>query len=673
MKRSGPIVTRLPGLAMLAMLLLAGCARAGNDIARPSLRTTDDGDWIAYGGDPFGSRWSPLAEISRQTIGGLEVAWTYQTGELRPERATRSKTSFEATPLVVDGTMYLSTPLGRVIALDPTSGAERWVFDPDPAVDRRVGFGDFTNRGVSHWLDAGAGPDAACARRIFIATIDSRLIALDARDGRACETFGTRGTVDMRAGLRNAPFEVAEYEVTSPPAVINDLVVVGSAVADNNRTDAASGEVRAYDARTGALRWTWDPVPQDSTDPAWRSWIGAKAHETGAANAWSVIAADPTRDLVFIPTGSASPDYFGGERLGDNRYSNSIVALRASTGRVVWHFQVVHHDLWDYDVASPPALVTVRRDGRDVPAVLQATKTGQLYVLHRETGAPIFPVEERAVPASDVPGERASPTQPFNSLLPALSPQQVGADDAWGPTAADRESCRAQMAALRNEGPFTPPSERGSLVYPSSIGGAHWGGVAFDPERQIVVVPVNRIAIEVQLIPREKADRAAMRSTRLTEQYTDMRGTPYVMRRRFLFSPSGMACTPPPFGALVAISLATGQKLWEVPLGGMRQITPSAVPDSLVLGKGAINLGGPIATAGGLVFVAATPDRSLRAFDIETGREMWMATLPAGGKATPMTYRGRDGRQYVVIAAGGDGEFFGKGDAVVAFRLRGTR
>src|SRR5215207_7636140 len=457
-------------LSSTILVALTACGRSPQlEEQRPV-----DGEWRAYGRDALGSRWSPLAEITRENVSTLYTAWTYRTGELAPEFAGRRKQrSLEVTPLVVDGRMYVSTPLGRVIALEPETGRELWKFDPK--VDRSVGYGDFTSRGVSYWSDGAA--QSPCARRIFIATIDGRLMALDAERGTLCDGFGAAGTVDLRGSLRNKPSEMSEYEVTSPPAIINGIVVVGSAVADNGRTDAASGEVRAYDARTGALRWTWDPIPQDSTDAAWRTWIGPSAHGTGAANAWSVIAADPARDMVFAPTGSASPDYFGGERLGDNRYANSIVALRASTGRVVWHFQVVHHDLWDYDVASPPALVTLRKDGREIPVVLQATKTGQLFVLHRETGEPVFPVEERPVPASDIPGEQASPTQPFNTVLPPLSPARLTPDDAFGMGAEDRAACRARIAGLRNEGPFTPPSEKGTVVYPSSIGGAHWGGV----------------------------------------------------------------------------------------------------------------------------------------------------------------------------------------------------
>ena len=479
--------------------------------------------------------------------------------------------------------------------------------------------------------------------------------------------------MNLRRGLRNAPESLAEYEVTSPPAVVNGLLVVGSAVADNGRTDAASGEVRAYDARTGALRWSWDPVPQDAADPVFDSWRGARAHHTGAANAWSVIAADPARDLVFVPTSSPSPDYFGGERLGRNDYANSIVALRASTGKVVWHFQTVHHDLWDYDNASPPALVTVRRGGRPVDVVLQANKSGMLYVLDRDTGRPVIPVEERAVPRSTIPGEEAWPTQPF-STLPALSPQRFDSSAFATLGAEDAAACRAAVHGLRQEGIFTPPSREGTLVMPSNIGGAHWGGVAFDPARQLVVVPVNTMAAVVQLIPSDSVAPADLTErSRLAFETTRMRGTPWTMRRSLLTAPSGMPCTPPPYGALVAIDLTSGTTAWTVPLGapaGQPGMTAEREAAMEAAKLGSPNLGGAITTAGGVTFVAATIDRRLRAFETATGRELWSGRLPAGGKATPMTYRGPDGRQYVVIAAGGDGGPFGSGDAIVAFRVR---
>jgi quinoprotein glucose dehydrogenase len=602
---------------LLLFVVVAACT------ARTSPRLSTD-EWPAYGRDPLGSRFSPLADIHRGNVRQLAPVWTYHTGEPLPTADRRR--SLEATPILVGGVLYLSTPLGKVIALDPVNGREIWRYDA--RVDPAVRFGDFTNRGVSVWRD-----------RIIAATVDGRLIALDRRTGELVRAFGNEGTVDLRRGLRNAPFEFAEYEVTSPPAVINDLLVVGSAVADNNRIDAASGEVRAYDANTGALKWTWDPVPQRSSDPAYGSWEGPNSHRTGAANAWSVIAADPARDMVYVPTSSASPDYFGGERLGMNKYANSIVALRASTGEVVWHFQTVHHDLWDYDNASPPLLATVRGQ----PAVIQTTKTGMMFVLNRESGAPVFPVEERSVPASTVPGERAWPTQPFSSL-PALSPHR------WDGQSTNPD-CRSLMVGLRNEGIFTPPSIEGTLVLPSNIGGAHWGGLTFDPGRQIAIVPVNRLAAMVQLIPAAGANLDSLRQQRSRFGYEDtrMRGTPYIMRRKILYVPPGVPCTPDPPGALVAIDLRSGTKAWETPLPPQ--------------------LGGPIATAGGLVFLAATIDRMFRAFDVDTGRELWRWELPAGGKATPMTYRGADGRQYVVIAAGGDGETWGASDAIMAFAL----
>ena len=631
-------------------------------LATPAFAQTRT-EWSAYGRDAMGSRYSPLAQITRDNVKQLAIAWTFRTGDTA---RTREMVKFEATPLMVDGLLYLSTPLGRAYALDPVTGTQRWSYDAHS--DRNETWGDFANRGVSTWLDRSAPVNAKCRRRIFLPTIDGRIIALDARSGTLCTGFGVNGTVRLRDGLRNAPFYVGEYELTSPPAIINGLIVTGSAVADNNRTNAASGEVRAYDARTGKPRWMWDPVPRDSTDPAWSSWRGPMAHTTGAANAWSVIAADSARDLVFVPTGSASPDYYGGERLGDNRYANSIVALRASTGKVVWHFQTVHHDLWDYDNAAPPLLATITHDGKRVDVVMQATKSGQLFVLDRDTGKPVFPVEERPVPASTIYAERASPTQPFNTVFPPLSPLHYSLDSLWAPTPALKAQCEELARGLRNDGPFTPPSLEGTLVVPSNVGGAHWGGVAFDPERQIVVVPVNRIAARVQLIRLDQLDTARMHTdeSRLGDQYTRMHGTPYVMRRNMLTIKNGLPCTPPPWGSLVGIDLRTGTRAWQVPLGDPATIKPELA----ALSKeplGLPNLGGPIITAGGIAFIGAAMDHFIRAFDVETGKELWRGPLPGGARATPMTYES-GGRQFVVISVGG-GDEWGRGDYVVAFAL----
>ncbi|MEP6618803.1 MAG: pyrroloquinoline quinone-dependent dehydrogenase [bacterium] len=679
-------------LSLLFPLLLTPAAAAQHGSRPAPSPTTTSRDWSSYGGDPGGSRYSPLAQIGKNTVATLEVAWRFSTGEAGPDFATARRTSFEATPLVIDGVMYASTAIGRVFALDAATGRERWRYNA--GVPRAAKFGDFANRGVSYWVDGSTPITARCRRRIILATVDARLISLDANDGGTCSAFGDGGAVDLRRALRNAPFEFEEYEVTSPPAVIGDMLVVGSAVADNNRTDAASGEVRGYDARTGALRWTFDPVPQEASDPAYASWRGERAHRTGAANAWSVIAADTARGLVFVPTSSPSPDYYGGERLGDNRHANSIVALNAKTGALVWSFQTVHHDLWDYDNASPPALVTVRHDGHDIAAVLQATKTGMLFVLDRETGRPIVPVEERSVPASTVPGEVASLTQPF-STLPPLVPMRRDTEHVFGVDSADRAACRATIAALRHDGIFTPPSLEGTLATPSNIGGAHWGGVAFDPVRQLAIVPVNDIAAVVQLIRRDGFDGRHEAGW----EYAPMRGTPYIMRRRILLSPVGVPCTPPPFGALVAVNVQTGTIAWRVPLGTPGSLGGRAAPgrsggeepshpspfgaastaatgaqvNSATEGPlGSPNLGGPIVTAGGVVFIGATIDRRMRAFDIDTGRELWSAPLPAGGKATPMTYA-VGGRQFVAIAAGGDGDVFGKGDEIIVFALGGAK
>jgi len=647
---------------------LAACA-AGALVAAHALgaQSSQRGDWTAYGHDALGSRYSPLDQITRENVSGLQAAWTYRTGDTTH---TRQPAKFEATPLMVDGTLYLSTPFARVIALDPETGREKWTFDPH--TDRGMNWGDWANRGVSTWLDAKAPAGSACRRRVYMGTVDARIFALDSRTGAICKGFGENGMISLKRGLRNAPGFAEEYELTSPPAVINGMLITGSSVADNGRTNAASGEVRGFDARTGALRWSWDPVPRDSTDTAWNTWRGIMAHTTGAANAWSVIAADSARDMVFVPTGSASPDYYGGERVGDNRYANSIVALRASTGKVVWSFQAVHHDLWDYDVASPPALVEFMHDGRKRAAVLQTTKTGQLFVLDRDTGAPIFPVEERRVPASTIAGERAAATQPFNTVIPALSPQSLSLDSVWGPTAADRDACLAQIRPLKNEGVYTPPSVEGTLAVPSNVGGAHWGGLTFDPVHHLAIVPVNRIAAYIQLIPLEKLDTLEMRQnqSRLGDQYTRMHGTPYVMRRRMITSPSHAPCAPPPWGALVAIDLETGARAWEVPLGDPAALIPALAGGSRTP-LGTPNLGGPISTAGGVVFIGATMDPALRAFDAQTGKELWKGKLPGGARATPMTYQvAAAGKQYVVISVGG-GDEWGPGDYVVAFALPG--
>lgn len=652
-------LTARAALGILA-LLVVGCL--------PALRREREvrGDWPAYGNDAGGGRYSPLAQIDRGNVGRLGVAWTYRTGEADDTSPARQRSAFEATPIVVDGTLYFSTPFNRVIALDPETGKERWVYDP--RVDRGRFFVTVTSRGVSTWLDPSRPAGQVCRRRIFVATIDARLIALDGEHGTPCGDFGRDGTVDLKEGIAAGPYLRCCYQVTSPPAVIGALIVVGSSIGDNITTGISRGVVRAYDARTGALRWGWDPIPDDAADPATATWRDESWRRTGAANAWAPISADAERGLVFVPTSSPSPDHYGGERLGANLYANSVVALRAETGKVVWHFQIVHHDLWDYDVPAQPTLLTFNRNAAAIPAVAVATKMGHLFVLDRRTGAPLLPVEERPVPKSTVPGEEASSTQPFPVRPGPLMPQRLTPDDAWGPTAADREFCRDRISKLRSEGIFTPPSLEGTVVFPGLGGGMHWGGLSHDPTRGLVIVNTTRIAFLVRLIPRAEYDqtRNGASAAGLRGQFAPQHGTPYGMYREVLLSRSA-PCNPPPWGTLAAVDLASGTVRWEVPLGTI----PGMSANPQAASWGSPNFGGAVTTAGGLVFIAAALDPRIRAFDVETGKELWSAVLPAGGQATPMTFQlGPDRKQFVVIAAGGHATMRAQmGDSVVAFAL----
>ncbi len=651
-------------LSLVLPAFLMGCGSLGCGSPAPIDASGPAADWPDYGGTRAGQRYSPLTQITPQNVGRLEVAWVYHTGDVSDGKGKAASTSaFEATPILVDGTLYVCSPFNRVIALDPETGDERWSYDPQIDLS-----GHYANqlvcRGVSTWLDAGR--DGPCRRRIFTATNDGRLIALDAETGEPCADFGARGQVDLTNGVGELKW-LGEYQVTSPPAVVHDLVVVGSAVSDNARVDAPSGVVRAYDARSGALRWGWDPVPPefDRQQAAGSSDAG---YLLGTANVWAPMSVDEERDLLFVPTGNTSPDYYGGQRHGLDYYSSSVVALRASTGEVVWRFQTVHHDLWDFDVPAQPTLTSVSREGgRIIPALIQATKMGHLFVLHLETGEPLFAVEERPVPQAGVPGEALSPTQPFPVKPPPLVPHDLRPEDAWGITPWDRGRCRERLEALRFDGIFTPPSLEGTLMYPGNAGGSNWGGVAVDPERQLVFANVMDVPFAVTLFPAEHYERERAAHHPGVE-ISPQRGTPYAMRRELLLSPLGVPCSPPPWGTLAAVDLVSGDIKWQVTLGTVRDIAPIPIP----IEWGTPNLGGPLATASGVVFIGAAMDNYLRAFDAGTGAELWKGRLPAGGQATPMTYRVRDGgRQFVVIAAGGHGRGGTKlGDSLVAFTLR---
>lgn len=591
--------------------------------------------WPHYGGDPGGSRYSAANQITRENVSRLQLAWTYRTGDLSDGSDGKSKSKFEATPILFNGSLFLSTPFNRVIALDPSNGKQLWVYDPE--VDLKTRYSEqLVSRGVSAWEDPNAREGTSCRRRIFVGTLDARLIAIDAGSGRPCSGFGLNGQVTLKNGV--GKIDPGQYEVTSPPAVVNGTVVVGSAIGDNRRVDTERGVVRAFDARTGAQRWAWDPLPA--------------SQPTGAANAWSAISSDPALDLVFVPTGSASPDFYGGERPGDDLYANSVVALRVSTGEVVWHFQVVHHDLWDYDVASQPLLTTVKRNGKDVAAVVVNTKMGHVFVLDRATGKPLFPVEERVTPKSDVAGEMASRTQPFPTLPAPFYPQKFSAEQAWGSDETERNACKQLMSNLRYEGIFTPPSLQGTMIYPGYVGGVNWGSATADHGRGIMVVNVNNLAFWVRLILRDelRAQAPEIRRTYNDVEFANQAGTPYAMARGPLLSPQRTPCVPPPWGKAVAVDLNTGATKWESPSN--------------------LGFGGPITTASGLVFVAGAIDQKLRALDIDTGKELWSVTLPTNAQSTPMTYQLPNGKQYVVVAAGGHGSLPVKlGDSLAAYAL----
>ena len=630
-------------------------------------QSPDASDWGYYGGDPFGQHFSSLAEINRDNVAHLEVAWTFHTGETGAGFAQAGNLAFEATPVLAFGFLYVETPTNIVIALDPETGKERWRFDPH--IDRTKRYSEGTSRGVSVWEE----PDPKrqvqklpCSHRVFTGTLDARLLALNAETGQPCADFGTQGQVDLTQNVRLT--DPSAYLVTSPPAIRGDVLVVGSAVGDNRAVQLERGVVRGFDARTGALRWSFDPIPDSPTHPTAGEWRPEQAAATGAANAWGVMSVDEDHGLVYVPTGSASPDFFGGTRLGNNQLANSLLALDATTGKLTWSRQLVHHDLWDYDLAAQPILVDIEQQGIPIPAVIQATKSGMLYVFERVKGRPLFPITEKPVPRSQVPGEQAAPTQPFSSLPPLVSQTPLRPQDAWGVTFWDRAKCRNLIASHRNEGIFTPPDTRGTIESPGYIGGVNWGGLAFDPRRQRVFAAVNHLPMVVTLIPQQDLAREMSANSNRNAEFARQAGTPYAMRREPLLSPWGLPCTAPPWGSLVSVDLRRSRIVWQVPLGSTEGLGPWFVP---ARNFGTPNMGGPIATAGDLVFVGAAMDSYLRAYDLETGRELWKYRLPAGGQATPMTYRaGRNQRQFLVISAGGHGGLgTPRGDSVVAFAL----
>ncbi len=671
--------------------------------------------WSTYGGDPGGQRYSSAAQITKSNVKRLKVAWIFNTGatESDPNRVG----SFEATPIILKGSMYLSSPQDVVYAIDPETGARHWSFDPQLDWTRNLGI--ITSRGVASWSSSSeeGGKTATrgrCSDRIFLGTLDGRLIALDAATGERCVDFGKNGVVDLTRDIDYRQGD--DYAVTSPPTVIGDVVVVGAGIEDNLRVDVELGDVRGFDVHTGKLLWTWEPIP----------WAKHQKLRTGAANTWSVIAADQDHGLIFLPTSSPSPDYYGGLRPGDNQDADSIVALNAQTGRKVWAFQVVHHNVWDYDIAAEPLLFTFRGE---VPAVAVATKMGLVFVFNRLTGDPLYPIHEKPVPTSDLPGEVTSPTQPFADL-PPLSPITLDLKGPLGATAEDDADCRKVASTLNYHGIYTPPTLGWTLLFPSNVGGVNWGSTAFDPETGILYANTNRVPFLVKLQKRPLIDtERPLLANNATEQKLVRRviwiavcvlvatwlvrrridavpsitiiavlalaylatsdklnerlranhflgdsvlvaphfgkefgrnaGAPYVLLREPWTARGIRPCGPTPWGAVSALNLDTGKTAWQTPLG-------TKIPG---MKTGTMNVGGPIVTAGGLVFTAASQEPLLRAFDAATGKELWDGKLPVPAQATPMTYK-INGKQYVVVSDGGSSSFgTATGNSVVAFAL----
>jgi len=610
-------------------------------LVSPALAETG---WSHYGGDQGGQRHSAATQITPANVTGLRQAWSYSTGVLARHAGSVSKSAFENTPILSEGKLFVCSSLQEVSAIDPGTGRQIWRFDPHLADDPKLDYpNSFNCRGVAYWKDGnGKG-------RLYLAANNRRLYALDAATGKPIDSFGQHGSAVIYDGkLRRE----GEMQFSSAPIVSHGVVVVGSSLDDNQMVDEARGTVHAFDAMTGAAKWSFDPLQGQNL-------------RAGASNVWAPISVDEARGLVYLPTSSPSPDFWGGYRTGDSKYSNAVVALKIETGEVAWSFQTSHHDVWDYDVASQPTLGRVTYQGKTVDAVLQPTKQGLLFTLDRQTGQPIIPVEERKVPQGAAPGDKLSPTQPFPVAPVPLAPTHIRAEDAFGLTFWDRGKCREMMNGARNEGIYTPPSTQGTIVYPFTGGGTNWGGLSFDAGRNVVFVNTSNVMHLVTLIPAKDID--ALRKAHPHEEISRNRGAPFGMWRRTLVSPWGLPCNPPPWGKLHAIDMRSGKILWSVPLGTTEDLARFS---QYFLGTvGVPNLGGPISTDGGLVFIGAAMDNYLRAFDSRTGAELWKGRLPAGGQATPMTYMWK-GKQYVVIAAGGHEKLGTKhGDQLIAYAL----
>ncbi|WP_416364320.1 glucose/quinate/shikimate family membrane-bound PQQ-dependent dehydrogenase [Pseudomonas sp. NFX183] len=632
-----------------------------------------DGDWNAYGRSAFGDRYSPLAQITPENAHKLVPAWTFRTGDI-PGPGDPGETTAENTPLKVNGMLYVCTPHSQVIALDPDTGKEIWRFDPKISTEGAAnfkGWAHMTCRGVSYHDDAvyaseqsptgsaSAAPvSTVCPKRIFVPTADTRLIALDADTGKMCEDFGDKGQVDLRANIGS--FAPGGYYSTSPPAVTKNLVVIGGHVTDNVSTDEPSGVIRAFDVHTGKLVWNWDSGNPDDTTPL----AEGKTYTRNSPNMWSMFSVDEKLGMLYLPMGNQMPDQYGGDRTEDSeKYSAGLTALDIDSGHVKWTFQFTHHDLWDMDVGGQPSLIDIKTAQGVKQAVMASTKQGSIYVLDRTNGQPVVPINEIPVPQGAVAGDHTSPTQPKSDLN--FMPPPLKERDMWGVTPFDQMLCRIDFKSMRYDGPFTPPSLQGSIVYPGNFGVFDWGGISVDPVRQIAFVNPSYMAFKSKLIPAADIAKQGPRVSE-TEGVQPNKGAPYGVILEALLSPLGLPCQAPAWGYVAAVDLTNHQTIWMHKNGTVRDSSPVPVP----LTMGVPSLGGTFTTAGGVSFLSGTLDQYLRAYDVKNGKQLWEGRLPAGAQTTPMTYTGKDGKQYVLVMAGGHGSLGTKqGDYVMAFKL----
>jgi quinate dehydrogenase (quinone) len=628
-------------------------------------------DWLHWGGSTSGDRFAALDQITKDNVKDLQVAWTAHTGDI--PQSTGAGAEDQNTPLQVGNTLYVCTPYSKVIALDVDSGKERWRFDAKataPSWQRCRGLGYYAEPGAQAAvpvsgvsLDVNNAVAGACPRRLLLPTLDARLIAINADNGQPCADFGNKGTVDLSAGMGEV--KPGWYQQTSTPLVAGNLVVVGGRVADNWSTDEPSGVVRAFDVHTGELAWAWDSGNPNITKlpPA------GQTYTRGSANVWSAMAYDPKLDLVYMPTGNVTPDFWGGHRTAEEeKYASSIVAVEARTGKVRWHFQTTHHDLWDFDLPAQPLLYDVpNASGGTDPALVQISKQGEIFMLNRETGKPLAEVKELPVPQGNLPGERYSPTQPFSTGMPSIGNATLKESDMWGATPFDQLLCRINFKSMRHQGVYTPPGLDHALQMPGSLGGMNWGSVSVDPTSNYMFVNDMRLGLSNYQIPRDKMPKNA---SGIEMGAVPMVGTPYgAMRQRFL-SQLGIPCQKPPFGTMTAIDLKTRKIVWQVPVGTVKDTGPLGIPLGLPIPIGMPTLGPSLATQSGLLFFAGTQDFYLRAFDTATGKEIWKARLPVGSQAGPMSYVSpATGKQYIVINAGGARQSPKRGDYVIAYAL----